>query len=344
MHIKIAARLRPFSHIPGTYCVLPGTTLRLQIFPALIRVHDLSQSEPKWMAEIPVPVKGPVKEFTAQLDLEKAIIHIWGKGEEGYFRYRISSAQYPYHLAMEIDKGLQSWSPEIEAQPFKIQQHLPKVTEAPLTDRLSLGSHKSQDWDQVKRRGDLCEILPAWLRLGQLIDAPAVTSWEGASSLLKICQNSSSMEAYSAFQNLFYVAFDGILSPRLRDDQYQGFDLTPAPSAMSPLILLKEGAQAIRSLFFRMQDNDLFILPQLPSQFHSGRFLQVKCGRWGLLDFEWSKKMIRCMQLYAEESGSINMHFPKDVRCFRLNGQNYSVEKPIPVEKGHAYTFDRFQK
>lgn len=339
MHIKIAERLRPFSHTPGTYCILPGSSLRLQIFPALIRVHDLSKAEPEEIVSFKVPVKGPIKEFTLQLDLEKGLIHIWGKSNEAFFSYSISSAQQSHQIVVQINKGLSSWFPETITQnkSFKILKHS-KTFAPPLIDRLSLGNHKSQDWDQVKRRGDLREILPVWLRLGQLIDSPKEIAYEGTAAFLKTCQD------YSDFLNFFNIGFEGILSPRLTDDQHQGFELTSPPSTLSPLILLKEGAHVIRSLFFRIQQNDLFLLPQLPPQFHCGRFLQVCCGDWGLLDFEWSKKMMRRMVLHAEASGSINMHFPKDVRCYRLNGQIHSVEKPITVEKGELYTIDRFQK
>lgn len=347
MHIKITERLRPFSHTPGMYCILPGSSLRLQIFPALLVVHDLSEAEPQLMAEIPVPVKGPVKEFTIQLDLEKSALHVWGESDQGYFRYQIRSAPQPFHMLLESDKGLSSWSPNpsFNHASFQVQKisSQPKNYSPALIDRLSLGSHKSQDWDMVKRRGELVEILPAWLRLGQLIKVPDNISYEGTAALLKVCQNASKLEAYEAFQNLFNVAFEGVLSPSLKDNQHQGFELALPPSSLSPLILLTEGAKAIRSLFIRAHKNEIFVLPCLPPQFHCGRFLQVRCDHLGLLDVEWTKKAIRCMVFHAETTESIHFHFPKDVLRFRLNGQSYPAGKPIDVEKGQLYTFDRFQ-
>lgn len=342
MDIKIAERLRPFSHLPGSSCLLPGTHLSFQIFPALIAVHQLSASEPKFIEEIPVPAKGPVKDFTLQLDLEKGCIHVWGESKEGYFRYRILATAQPNQFMIKIEKGLADWSPK----PTNLypswgihQSHVPA-----LTDRLSLGNHKSQDWEMIKRRGDLTEILPAWLRLGQLTEQPKELAYEGTAALLKICENSSKENVYEAFQNLFYAGFEGILSPRLADTQYQGFQLTSAPTQLSPLILLTEGAKAIRSLFFRSQQNELFILPSLPPQFHCGRFLHVSCGSLGLLDLEWSKKMIRRMVFHVQKSGAVNFHFPHEIRAFRLNGQMYPTEKPIEMEEGKLYYFDRFQK
>ncbi len=346
MHIKIAERMRPFSHTAGTYCMVPRTQLRLQIFPALIIVHDLSQSEPQLVAEIVVPVKGPVKEFTIQLDLERGFIQVWGEGLDGYFRYGVYQGECSFSLAFDIEKGLSSWEPKADSKhdSFSIHPVVLQKNHFPVFfDRLSLGSHKKQDWDQVKRRGDLTEILPIWLRLGQFFEQSNV-SYEGTAEWLKICQNAKKMEAYQAFQNLFNLGFEGILSPRLADHQHQGFELSPAPASLSPLILLTEGAKAIRALFIHCHQHEIFVLPNLPPQFHCGRFLQVKCYELGLLDFEWTKKSIRCMVFRSETKGSIAFHFPKEIVRYRLNGQVHQAGSSLEVEKGQVYIFDQFQR
>ena len=335
MHIKITERFHPFSHTFGTFCVLPGSTLRLQIFPALIVVHDLLNAVPKLVAEIPVPAIGPIKEFTVQLDLEKGCVHVWGEDSNGYFRYRIFSDG---PLVFEVDKGLSSWTPTLGS----IKQVVP--AKFVFTDRLSLGNHKSQDWDMVKRRDNLAEILPTWLRLGQFVEEPKYIACEGTASLLNGCQNISRTHIYDVLHKLFNLAFEGILSPRLTDELHQGFQLTPPPAALSPLILLTEGAKVIRSLFVHFDHNNIFILPRLPPQFHCGRLLQVRCGELGLLDFEWTKKMIRRMVFQAETTGPIQFHFPKDIARFRLNGKMHDTQQPVNIEKGQTYTFDRFTK
>lgn len=334
MNIKIAERLRPFSHVSGTYCLLPGSHLRFQIFFAHIRVHLLTSAEPQELQEFSVPIKGPVKDFTVQLDLEKACIHVWGKSAEGYFRYRIIAKDHSFFI--KVEKGLTHWFPNVEHS----EQTLMSVG----IDRLSLGNHKSQDWDMVRRRGDLTEILPAWLRLGQFIQPSSESIDEQAASLLKSCMTCTKENASEAFQNLFYAGFEGILSPRLVDSQYQGFQYPIAPSNASAIILLTEGAKAIRSLFFRMVDNEFFILPRLPPQFHCGRFLHVDCGGLGLLDMEWSKKLIRRLVFHAQKNTRLNFHFSREISSFRLNGENYPVDQSIEVEKDQIYVFDRFQK
>lgn len=339
MQIKIAERLSPFSHLLGTFCVLPRSALRLQIFPALIIVDDLSHAEPKRIAEITVPVKGPIKEFTVQLDLEKGVIHVWGECLQGYFRYMIFAQQDPFQIGFQLIKGLSYWSPDLS----KIQVGNYKNLSV-LTERLSLGNHKSQDWEGVKRRANLVEIFPSWLRLGQLVETPENVDDGGSATLLKACEISSKMEVYDSFLNLFKVAFEGILSPSLDDVHHQGWDFTPPRHSLSPLILLSRGAKAIRSLFLRCHQNEIFVLPNLPPQFHCGRYLQVQCGDLGLLDLEWTKKMIRCMVFHAKKDIEINFHFPKEIKKFRLNGDEYQSEQLIAVKEGETYVFDRFQK
>ena len=56
MRITIGLRHHPFTHVPGTFVVLPGSTLQLQIFPTLIKVagHE----------EIPLTLEGPIEKFT----------------------------------------------------------------------------------------------------------------------------------------------------------------------------------------------------------------------------------------------------------------------------------------
>lgn len=335
MLIKIAERLRPFSHIAGTYCVLPGSTLRLHIFPARIFVHDLSKSNPTLMSECIVPVKGPVKDFTVQLDLEKSRINVWGKGAEGYFNYIICAAQNPTQLNIEVLKGLSTWTPPQKAAN-------PSSFSLP-TERLSLGNHKSQDWEGVKKRGDLSEILPIWFALGQRIQPQAI-SYEGTAALLEKCASANRTEVYEQFLNLFNLAFEGILSPRLTDEQYQGFELSAAPSTLSPLILLAEGATIIRSLFFRCNQHEITLLPCLAPQFHAGRFLHLRCNDLGSLDFEWSKGQISKIIFRSSLTDTLLFHVPKPIQGFRLNGKMHSANTPIPVEKDQIYFFDRFQK
>jgi hypothetical protein len=113
--ITIAKKLRPFSHMYGAKCLLPGTDTVIEAFPNLLRIGK---------EEIPLNITSG---FTLQQDLERNCVWVFGKN----FRK-------------------------------KIEGNSPKNIET-----LSLGSHKSQDWDMVLRRMDMVEILPILFNLGQ---------------------------------------------------------------------------------------------------------------------------------------------------------------------------------
>jgi hypothetical protein len=349
MHIKIAERLRIFSHRPGTYCLLPGTALRLQIFPALIRIEDLSNHPPKPVTELKLNIEGPVEDFTVLLDLEKGYVKVWGHGSNGFFRYKIVATQDSNLWALSVEKGQVS---ELVSSKFSDSKalYIP-----PLTDRLSLGNHKSQDWDMVIRRQNLEEIFPAWLRLGQLLPKQTSSSFEGTAHFLELCQkakeNKDRLPLLQPFLYLFMTGFQNLLSPRLTDEQHQGFDMPSVnpKSSLSPLVLLTEGAKIIRSLFVEETAQGIAILPALPIQFHHGRFIQVKC-QGGRIDLEWTKKSIRRLIFYAEETSSLKFLFSKEIRQFRFRkgdgdrGCFLTSQSAIEVEKEKIYYLDNFQK
>jgi hypothetical protein len=140
MTIQIAARLKPFCHLPGTTCVIPLTHVQLQVFPTLLRFLDLATGK-AW--EEKLDWKGPVEGFTVELDLERGCVEVFGKTQSGFRRFPIKQ-----DLAMK--------KPEIE--------------------QLSLGSHAKLDWELVLRRMDMEEMVPVLFQLGQLVpDSNATT-------------------------------------------------------------------------------------------------------------------------------------------------------------------------
>jgi hypothetical protein len=299
--ITIAQRLRPFSHVPGTKLLLPGSGNQLVIYPTLIVVDD---------QEISIPLTGPVDDFTVQLDLEKGCVKVWGHYKEGFLRYRIhATTDGSYTIVTE--KSPQDIFPQSEKNLFQM----------PHCERLSLGKDKSQDWDMVVRRKDLTEILPFWHRLGQLLPETPTGKFD------------------PDFLNLFQAGFEGLLSPRLKDTQHQGLSL---PKMSSPLALLTQGAQLIRSLFIIQKGDQLEILPNC--DFHQGRMIDISCGSLGTLDIEWTKKTLRRVVFHSKVNGEITFKFPKDLKTFRLTpGKKMSVDTPILVNEGITYLFDNFE-
>ena len=336
MQIKIAERLRPYSHRPGITFILPGSSLSMQVFPTLIRVADLKNVS---VEEIKLNNEGPLKDFTVQQDLEKGCLRIWGNGPSGFIRYRFHAVKDRFIIKME--KGHDKLGPLAEGN---------SVYSPRSTDRLSLGMSKQQDWTMLSRRQDLAEIFPLWHRLGQLI--PQIESEPVKyRTLLGECrqaiQEATPDIVLDPFMNLFLAGFKEGLTPRLRDEDFHGFSL-PVCSSATPLVLLSEGAKMIRSLFVQWEDENISILPLLPSQFHCGRLIQVETG-WGTLDLEWTKKKVRRMIFRAEKTGRLNFHFKK-VKKYRLRhgnkdrGQFLKAGDFIEIQAGQIYWFDNFEQ
>ena len=367
MRIQIANRLKPFSHLPGTMCPLPGSSLRFQIFPACIKVHDLSQTEPLFLEELPLPVEGPIKDFTVQLDLERGYILVWGKSATGFFRYRIHAIESK-STESKLTKSKSKWGIIVEKSPNQKMEDIHPIGGFPIhqpsktIERLSLGSHKEQDWLSVSRRQDLKEIFPFWFRLGQMITQVQSRSdfRQGTAFLLEKCREqikvNNSSQWLEPFQNVFIAGFEGILSPRLRDDQYNGFHLPDLKKdcELSPFILLQEGSNLIRDLFIHNKNQEIHILPSLPSQFHCGRMTDLVCGSENL-DLEWSKKELRRIVLRAGRTGDLQLIFPKGFRQYRLRlhpsdsspGHSSSIvpcNRAIAIESEKTYFFDNFER
>jgi hypothetical protein len=341
MHVTIFDKLRPFSHVPGTSYVLPGTNLVFTLYPTVIQWHELS--EPKNIMQLQLNITGPVKDFTSQLDLEKGFIQVWGRANEGYFKYRICSHQGSFALTKlkEPATGLNiTGDHNEEGEPqTPIRQ-----------ERLHLGVSKKQDWEMTHRRRDLKELLPFWYALSQQVPA---SHCEESPSLYTNCKELIAKKATeqigSAFESLYMSAFSGVFVPRFHDDDYHGFTLPPF-AASSPMAIISAGGQLIRSLFTTIDRETLHILPALPVEFHSGRFIQVKAGDYGEMDIEWTKKSLRRLVFRCEKEGDLQFVFQKHLCRYRLRdindrkGEVIACGSPFHFCAGKTYLFDNFQK
>lgn len=367
MRITIAQRLRPFSHTPGTCCILPGSFLRFQFFPTRIVIDDLSVPTPKAVTHFDLNLTSPVKDFTIQQDLEKGMLRVWGHYLEGFVRYSITAGKEPCSFIFKMEKSPESGvrsetlNKALHAKEvlgFSNGDIVPELLSSTLKkhSRLSLGSHKAQDWEPVQRRADLKEIFPVWHRLGNILPETSISGYEGTLKLLensnKWIEEGKKLEVYQSFQNLFHAGFEGILSPRLTDSQYQGFNVDAVPRGFqgSPLFLLTEAAKMISKLFVQIRDHEVKILPLLPPEFHSGRMVAISCNDLGEVDIEWSKKTIRRMVFRSEVSGPIQFTFRKGLKSYRLRyspkdkGKRTNVGESIDCEPGKTYFLDNFQK
>jgi hypothetical protein len=323
--ISIAERLRPFSHLPGSKCLIPGTGFLVEAYPALVRVFDFDGNLIK---EVTLDVQGPLKQFTVMQDLERGCVTIFCE-------------LYHVHILPTLEVTFQKNPP------------LPPL---PIKERLSLGSHKKQEWEGIKKRCDFREIFPLWFRLGQLIDLPVRRGDErGTFSLLKSVQ--ACLDAHQPekilknFEKLFLAGFKGMLIPRSYDEEYQGIlPQESQPSEDSPLYLLKEASLLIRSLFLLNGGNEISILPNLPPEFPSGRMVNLACPPFGTLDLEWSKKTARRIYFRASAEGEIIFHLPSPLKQFRVRsgtqdrGKILKCGDSLEIKSGSHYLLDRFQK
>lgn len=364
MRIKIAERLRPYSHLPGTFCYLPGSYYSIEIFPTLLRIWDLRQIQVSMVKEISIGIMGPVKKFTLMLDLERGHIEVSGENTNGFFRYRLSSGlngEISLYIEKSAGEGL-----EINKSMFHPKESLALISKTssqqvfkPIDQaRLSLGCQKSQDWDFIKRRLDLKEILPIWYRMGQMI--PQIkplgpgSDVEGPFKLIQSCKELLKEKKHQhiaeSLLSIFQVSFFGIMAPMLKDKFYQGIiheEKSFEPN-IQPLQLIVETIPLIRSLFIEQQNEHIHILPHIPPQFHCGRFNDIPING-GVISMEWTKKKIRRMIFSSQKSQQAVFVFDNEISRFRLrkkeSNQEHQIKTGIPLhfEENCVYLFDNFQ-
>ncbi len=337
MKISIAEKFCLFSHTPGASCLVPGALWTLQAFPTKLCFSYQDQR-----IDVALQLTGPVKQFTLEQDLEKRAVRVLGEAKEGYFRLRIAAENEGFlvHAEKTPAEGLiTSRGRLLTKESFLIPVDMAFCKPSRM-ERLSLGSHKKQDWDDVRRRLDLREILPPLLYLAQ-----HVPKLETKSSLFP----EEKTKAVSLLASFFQAHCTQMLVPRAIDDQHQGIYFPQMKETVEPSSLLHEAASWARSLFIATTETQVTIFPYLPSEFASGRFLQVSLGNFGFLDMEWASSCLRKMVITAAKDGEIPFAWPKNVRSFRIRtnrfekGRYQKTTEPFMVKATATYFLDHFQ-
>lgn len=362
MKISIAERLHPFSHTAGTLFLIPHTSWSVQVFPTRLCFSDLEGQEASFFLSF--DFEGPIREFTAELNLEQNLLCVFGKTEKGYMRYKLQCKEEGIWLEMEkVPLEKVSVYRSLPLAEFSLSKGEAKCICAfkgeclPTLERLSLGMHKAQDWDLVRRRLDCKEIFPHWLRLSQLSPAQiSPTEPIGNFSLLDVCRKKIEQRdkegILEAFEHLFLAAFSGVLVPRSTDTDHQGIasNAEEYSQGTCPLPLLTESGKLIRSLFFRENEGILSLLPCLPTPFHSGRMVGIRIASNTLLSLEWSKKALRRVIIEPGSTEEIQLQLPKGTRSFRVisaRGSKKVVDvdskgrATLPIEMGKTLQLDR---
>jgi hypothetical protein len=346
VNIPVALRFHPFSHTVGMICLLPKSSWQIQAFPTLLRFKNL---EVRGSFDVPLQLEGPVKDFTLEQDLERGVVRVFGKSQKGYFIILIERE----------DEGISLVFEKFPNKPRKEKQLIPLKSENSSLhlskERLSLGIHKSQDWDLVTRRQLLEEILPFWLRLGMWIpQSQEATRKFGTFTILHECEELIAQkkreEIAFTLHKALLAGFHGILVPRL-DDNYEGI-VPPSqiPPYESPLPFVSKGAKIIRSLFFQETPGEILLLPFLPPEFHAGRFVHILCENGTEFDIEWSKKILRRVVIRPKVTEDISLSLQKAIRRFRvrttLKERGTILEKgdKLSLQAGKTLFLDRFEK
>ncbi|WP_201456743.1 hypothetical protein [Chlamydia sp. 17-3921] len=328
--ISITQRLRPYTREPGKFIPIPGSTLYAQIFPGLWRLFSQSH---ELIAEESLAIPGPSKRFVVFQDLHRGGL-------------AIHSEYYKYYL-------LPSGACE------KSTQGLPSASSArPL---LFLGVHKHADWQKIRSRQDLKEILPFWFRLGAMVpnscqDEEVLNL--GTGKLLAAAQEKillrDKVTICSTLLSLAMAGFSDCFLPRLYDEDYQGIlpkNLEKEKSV--PFILLRKSFPILQEIFVRSQDSILEILPSLPPEFPCGRLIGVSLPHIGTLSLVWTKKTIRQLALTATHTTTILLDCGSSVsRCRQRQWigkrqpgkQTLSLGESVEIKAGTTYLWDCFCK
>lgn len=323
MTIHIAARLKPFSHQLGTICLIPLTSIQVQVFPTLLRFSDLVTSS-FW--EEKLEWKGPVEGFTVQLDLDKSRVVVYGKTADGFRRLWIEA----------VAKGIEmTWEKENKRKIIDC----PVIKKPASIERLSLGKHTQLDWSVVLRKLEMEEAVPALFLLGQ-----QVPTAHAVSPILNLLEFSDKERVVDQLKSFFRVGFHGLLTPRLQDSDFQGI-VDDSAIQGSPLALLNQGYQAVRSLFFREEENGFSFLPFLPPAFHAGRITHLHSSKGDLISIEWSKKLLKRVTIKPAVSREIFLLLQKNLHSYRVNHKNkQEVKTSLELKAGHTLFLDRFEK
>lgn len=318
----MSVKFCPFSHIPGTAFILPGSSLVCKVYPALVELFDLSKS--KEVAKVPFEF-GPLTQFTVVQDLEKGHIQVSGFAKSGFIRYQIYAGAEDGSWEIRMQKGEKKRKISLE--------------------RLYLGCDKQQKWPDIAARLDMREILPLWYALMQWVPKLTGDIFSGDSLASQIPDGS--LDSYKA---LFQAGFDAGFVPRLVDRDHLGYSLPVVANAnVSPLLLLTEVSRHIRGLFFAESDQFLSILPKLDAEFHSGSFTNVRTKRGHTLCMDWSKHLIRTIEITSACEDVLRFNFQKEVKLFRVRqrknepGTYFKRDDVISIEPGKKYYIDSFQ-
>lgn len=275
----------------------------------------------------------PYTTWEAQIFPTKVFLRDLKSGETKELAIEPTSRKFTVMLDLEKGRLL------VSGKELSLES-LEKHTLRPTKKRLFMGVHKKQDFEMIQRRCDMAEIFPLWLKASQLIPEVVMPSKTvGTMQLLE----EGKLRAF------FQAGFQGMFCPRLKDENYLGLipDFDP-PKKLCPIGLLHEGARQIEALFFFAEKNTWHFLPNLPKEFHAGRFVHLETPEGDELDMEWSKKQLKKVIIRPNTTREIQLSLKKGLKTFRvrksLRQRGESAKGTISLKAGQTLYLDRFMK
>jgi hypothetical protein len=304
--ISIRERFLPFSHTPGISLLFPGSSLKFQIYPTLIKIQDLLGEVEE---EISLPLEGAVSGFTVVQDLEKGAILVFGKDARGFFRFKCQRESEDLFLIQ--DKGAEGrW----ELPRPKVLGHPPSTNE-----RLSVVSYRKRSWERVVEKGDWVHQLSTLYRF--------LVWYEKAKNPIE-----------GEIKDLVLGGFEGLLVPTGKDTKRLGYSL----SFPDPMAFL-QGLRTKIEAFFVKEENDLISLcPALPQELPSGRLKGVLLDGFRC-DLEWRKKIVRRAALTTEKEKTLRLE-AKGLSSVHIERKNINLLKPIFLPANQSFFLDKFLK
>ncbi len=335
--------------------MIPKSMYRMQVFPTKLCLEHV---DTKKVTEIDIQITGPIKNFIVICDLEKGNLRISGTALEGYFYYTIFATEE------SIDLHVKRCSKEGMTFRIGAKKHLLRLKETHsiikekssllivTKERISFGNYKQQDFDKIKSRQDISEIIPLIMfyerYLPKEIEASAV-SIPLLVELEKLMVSRNRIQLEQAILNVFNVHFDGILTCSFSDKNYLGLISSINSKENNTLIILKKFIDLLKKLFFHVEGINISILPLLPVCLHAGRYTGIRSGDV-FASIEWSKKQIKKVELSSIALSNFNLHLQKEIKSYRVRkntkekGQRVKATESLTIPNKQILYLDQFEK
>jgi hypothetical protein len=323
MRVKICQKYTPFTTSFGEPVLIPGTYCHVKAYPGLVEVYEKN----RLIFSVPISCEGPVHHFIVTADLVKQQVQVSGKSQEGFFRYSFLVQENDLYL--RLDKGDTHL---FYKQTFDSNQMIAVKKNCTFHSvqkiQMTLGQNKKLDWDKVKKREDLQEILPQWCKLASCYPQVEV-------------KEKLSMKELASY---FKAGFSGIFTPQLKDPYFQNLFPDNQIPFSDPFKMFSSFFVQILDLFITCEDNRVRI-PKFP--FISGRIVDLNLPL-ARVNLQWSKYRLKFLEIFPIQEGSIVIEAPHHGSKFRIRkkqsdkGTSHESGKEFALEKGSCYLLDRF--